>query len=96
MKPIIGMGATHQLYTDRHAYTVIRVSDSGKTCWLQRDKATMREGYSVFGQQSYIYELNPEAGEKRCYRSKDGKWKMGLLKDLVYLGVREEYYDPTF
>lgn len=36
-----GDGASVRLFTDAHAYTVIRVSPSGKTITLQRAKATL-------------------------------------------------------
>lgn len=37
-KPKIGNGATEITYSDCHAYTVIKVSPSGKTIWLQKMK----------------------------------------------------------
>jgi hypothetical protein len=43
-KPVVGEGATKHLYSDSHAYTVERVSPSGKTAWIRRDKATLLNG----------------------------------------------------
>lgn len=42
--PVVGRGATHTLWTDSMAHTVVRVSASGKTAWIQRDKATLLNG----------------------------------------------------
>jgi hypothetical protein len=42
--PAVGEGATYHLWSDAHAYTVERVSASGKTAWIRRDKATLLNG----------------------------------------------------
>jgi hypothetical protein len=42
--PVVGEGATHTLWTDAKAHTVVRVSASGKTAWIQRDKVTLLNG----------------------------------------------------
>jgi len=44
-KPVVGDGATELCWSDAHAYTIIKVSPSGKTIWLQRDKATLLNGF---------------------------------------------------
>lgn len=43
-KPKVGDGATEICCSDCHAYTVVKVSPSGKTIWLQRDIATLLNG----------------------------------------------------
>ena len=43
-KPVVGEGATRYYHSDAHAYTVERVSASGKTAWIRRDKATILNG----------------------------------------------------
>lgn len=42
--PVVGMGCTMNQYSDRHAGTVIKVSDSGKTLLVQRDNAVLLNG----------------------------------------------------
>jgi len=37
--PIIGMSATELWYTDRRAYIITRISESGKTFWMKQDKS---------------------------------------------------------
>ncbi len=43
--PEVGMGATTYQYSDRKAWTVMKVSPSGKTVTLQRDTAKLLNGY---------------------------------------------------
>lgn len=43
--PEVGMGLTEHGYSDSRAYTVVKVSASGKTCWATRDKATLLNGF---------------------------------------------------
>ena len=38
MRPEIGMKATHVLWSDSHAYTIIGVSKSGRVVTVQRDR----------------------------------------------------------
>lgn len=92
-KPEVGMGATLLLYTDRHAYTIVRVSDSGKTFWMTRDKTTLKEGCSPWsGNEDYDYEST--TGEGVAVRWTPKGWKNSGNKVLV--GVRDEHYDPSF
>jgi hypothetical protein len=37
--PAVGMSATELWYTDRRAYTITRISKSGKTFWMTQDKS---------------------------------------------------------
>jgi hypothetical protein len=42
--PVLGGAATYTVYTDSHAYTVIKISPNGKTVWLRQDKAVLLNG----------------------------------------------------
>lgn len=42
--PNIGDGATVYRWSDRQAYTVVKVGKNGKTAYLQRDRATLLNG----------------------------------------------------
>lgn len=93
-KPEVGMGATMLLWTDRHAYTITRVSESGKTFWMKRDIATLEPGTSPWqGNQDYHYTRCEDSGETMVKFGKKG-WKSG--GDKVLVGVRDEHYDPSF
>ena len=94
VKPEVGASATMLLWTDRHAYTITRVSASGKTFWMKRDKAKLKEGCSPWkGNEDYDYEPDPSATETKVMMGKRG-WKSGGNK--VWVGVRDEHYDPNF
>lgn len=57
--PKVGDGATLQMYTDRHACTVIAVSPSGKQVTLQEDTATRTDKNGMSECQSYTFARNP-------------------------------------
>ena len=42
--PTVGEGATLNYWSDRDAGTVVRVSPSGKTAYVRRDRATLLNG----------------------------------------------------
>jgi len=44
LHPKPGMGATFTLWSDSHAGTISRVSESGRTLWWKQDKATLLNG----------------------------------------------------
>lgn len=91
--PRVGDGATHVMWTDRHAYTVIEVSASGKTVKVQRDKATRTDGRGMTDAQSYKYEPDPQGAVRTVRLTKRG-WRSN--GEAVLMGVRDEYYDYSF
>ena len=101
----VGDGITISLYSDAHAYTIIK--RTAKTITIQRDKATLKEGWKpeiITGgfaghcvnnnEQEYDYERN-EKGETKVlhWSEKQGNWisKVGHVR----LG-RHEFYDYNF
>jgi hypothetical protein len=101
----VGDGVTLRLYSDRHAYTVIKKTKT--TITVQRDIATLAKDWkpevSIGGfaghctnndSQEYTYEQNPE-GQTEVFR-----WskKYGCFKNGSYtLGKgRHEKYDYNF
>lgn len=95
-KPEIGMGATEVLYSDRHACTISRISESGKTFWMQRDNAIRTDKNGMSDSQGYRYEANPNAKEIKVSKRQDGSWKTSPGGRTVWLGVRDEHYDYSF
>lgn len=102
-EPVIGMGATELLYTDRHAGTIVEVSmvsGTPRVGWA-RDKAKRIDklGMTDSGQQ-YEYERNPDAAVEYFTLRKNGSWvKLGQgLKNgrVLMIGARDEYYDFSF
>ncbi len=84
----VGDGATVVLYSDRHAYTVVAVSKSGKTITLQRDKATLLNSAGSGEPDALVFEPGGFAGhtsgvQRWAYEEdEDGKTiKASLRKD---------------
>ena len=95
-EPKVGMGATVILYTDRHACTVIKVSDSKKTFWMQRDNAKRTDNRGMSEDQDWEYTPNPKGAVYEVRKNRKGVWKTIGSKMTVRLGEREEYYDFSF
>jgi hypothetical protein len=104
--PEVGMGATELLYTDRHACTVIKVFEYRKQTYVtvQRDKAKLTTGSTIYENQEYTFEANP-SGRVDTYRFDGTRWVHVILNDLtnrwkntggsnLRIGERDEYYDP--
>lgn len=98
--PAIGMGATMLLWTDRHAATIVAVSDSGKSVTVQRDIARRTDSDGPCEVQGYTYEANPEAPKEKFTLRRSGRWvRMGEPEKsgtVLVLGMRNEYHDPSF
>ena len=56
--PTVGMGCTELMWTDRHAYTIVWVSKTGKTIRVQRDIATRTDKNGMSECQDY--EFSPD------------------------------------
>jgi hypothetical protein len=91
--PVVGMGATHLMYTDREACTVIAVSPSGKTIKVQTDHAKRTDGNGMSECQKYEHTPNPNGViytvrlTKKGWRSKGARFA---------LGYRSTYHDYSF
>lgn len=96
--PEVGLGATELLYSDRHAYTIVRISKGGKRFWMQRDIARRSDNNGMSNAQTYTYRPNPDAPEVAVSLRKDGKWRrVGFREEgVVSVGLRMEYYDYSF
>ena len=89
-EPVVGMGGTICSWTDRHACTVVRVSDSGKTVWVKRDIAVRVDKNGMSECQNYEYSPDDSAPEEKFRRRQNGTW--GNLR----LGFRNTYHDFSF
>jgi len=95
--PVVGMGATQIMYSDRHAFTVIAVAPSGKTAIVQRDVAMRADSNGVCDAQSYTYTPDPNGATRKISLRKDGCWReVGQNGGSYLLGVRDEHYDYGF
>lgn len=93
--PVIGMGLTVQMYTDRVTYTIVSVSPSGKSFKAVRDNVVRIDTNEPYS-DSQEYAYSPGTGEQVSFRlgSKTGRFKCKI--GYASLGVRRHYHDPSF
>jgi hypothetical protein len=97
-KPEVGMGATVLHWSDRSPATVIEVR-SPKCIVIQEDHAKRTDKNGQSESQTYEYSRNPEGRTWVVKQGKDGTWRgEGGKKNgnVVMLGDRVKYHDPTF
>lgn len=93
--PMVGMGATAFLWSDRHAYTVSKILSRTRLA-LTPDKVTKwSENGDGYGEE---FETVPTAQEQIVRLCSDGKWKFekDAARTVVVLGIRQAYYDRSF
>lgn len=94
--PEVGMGCTICMYSDRHAATIVRISPSGKTLYVQQDDAKVVKGSAHDGSAEYEYTRNPNYRERAFRWTKRGWREGGANGTGLLVGRRDEYYDPHF
>jgi hypothetical protein len=96
--PVVGMGATELWWTDRHACTIVRVSDDKKTVWTKRDKAKRVDDNGMSECQEYTFSPDDQARETMYRVAKDGRYHEGGRKDarVLRIGDRSEYHDFSY
>lgn len=107
--PVVGMGATMLLWSDRHACTVTQVQEvRGKTIiTVQTDHAVVESGSAHDGSAKYRYDRNPSGSEYHFRLEADGRWQQVVISRQtgrwgkagghgLRLGERDHYYDPSF
>lgn len=99
--PAPGVGATRQLWSDRHAGTIVRVSKSGKALWWVRDIAVVVSGSEFDGSAEYDYRPDPAGAELKFTLRRNGRWViegagMNDRGSGLGIGSRREYRDPSF
>lgn len=109
--PVVGMGATMLLWSDRSACTITNVQQvRGKTIvTVQKDYATVVAGSSHDGSAEYRYSRNPGGSENHFRREDDGRWQQVIINRQtgrwgkvtgggcgLRIGERDEYRDPSF
>ena len=93
--PIVGMGVTILMYSDRHAATIVEIC-SPSTIIVQRDIATRIDKNGMSENQEYNYTPDTNAPKEVVTLRKDGRWKLTKEKTVVRLGERDAYYDFSF
>lgn len=96
-EPVVGMGATLILWSDRRACTIVQVTHNGKRIVIQRDAIEWTPDPTRPGQILITNYLPDPQGElHHVTKRKDGTYRLTGSKTIVRIGVRDEYYDPTF
>ena len=103
----VGDGVTINMWSDRHAGTVVFVSKSGREVHVQQDNAKRTDKNGMSESQSYEYERNPN-GRVTKYTLRTSKdWKGETHYHYVTKGCslkdgdkltkgRREYFDYSF
>lgn len=79
--PVVGQGATELLYSDRHAYYVVEVSNGGKSCKIQR--ANYKYCGSGYGDESYEYNGVNESYSPIELVYRNGAWRKVVLEYVL-------------
>ncbi len=97
--PVVGMGATVLMHSDRKAVTIVSVSENGKSLEITRDNAKRIDNNGMCETQEYEYTQRPDGQRTTYTKRKNGSWVrkgepmhgQGLL-----IGERDEYYDFSY
>lgn len=96
--PVVGMGCTILMYTDRHAATIIEVANL-KTVVIQADIAKRTDKNGMSDYQFYEYTSDPNAHKRTFTLRKNGRWcEKGEPMSMsgIALGHRSTYHDYSF
>ena len=96
--PRVGDKCTMHLYSDSWACQVVRVSESGKTMWIKRNKVEHEPGTEGgMGHQNWLKHENVFEGEEmKITKRKNGDWRETCSNCYGSLGQWHEYYDWSF
>lgn len=102
----VGDGATVCLYTDRHAYTIVKVTPSSLV--LQRDKVTLAADWKPEsipggffahttnnGSQRWTYAADPD-GQRIRVRWRPSRGRFATSGGSRVIAGRSEFYDYNF
>ncbi|MCK9524331.1 MAG: hypothetical protein M0R49_00165 [Limnochordia bacterium] len=88
MKPEVGMKATHVLWSDSHAYTIIEVNKAGTKVTVQRDRVEAKHKPEDLGfvpggfvghcstqdKQEWETFPDPQGSKRKFSLRKNGRW----------------------
>lgn len=104
-EPVVGMGATECLWSDRHAVTIVEVT--AKYIVTQADTTKRVDTNGMSESQEYEYTPNPEAYKQYWKKDQKGQYRQAHHNEkgnLVFngssthlgIGYRDEFYDFSF
>lgn len=110
--PVVGMGASVLLWSDRHAASIIGVEALNSKVYqclvsVQEDNAMVVQGSQMDGSAKYVFSPNPNGPVRYFAKVRaSGFWvpvifaESGRLKKVqgpgLRIGERDHYYDPSF
>ena len=96
--PKVGEGVTVQIGSDSYAATIIKVSASGKTLHIQRDRAHPTKANDYYGAQSHVFTADPTAEVEKATLRWDGRYRLKGCSNYggLTIGRRRAYHDPCF
>jgi hypothetical protein len=97
--PVVGMGATVLMWTDRHAATIVEVSANGKRVGIREDIATRTDANGMSESQTYSYAPNEAAAVEYYSLRKNGRYvRVGssINGTGLLIGDRRQYRDFGF
>lgn len=101
--PVVGMGATYCIGSDRYAGTIIHVHKNGRELAWQADSVQNVAPASERqwgGTQKYEYQSNPQAEIEIYTLRKNNRWvqKGRPIRGYgnLWIGERDHYMDPCF
>lgn len=97
--PLVGMGITYSIGSDRYAGTITRVSKTGKTFYFRNDDVNPGPNYDYYRNQVYIYSPSDKQPEQKAFYQKGSKrFRVSghETTGLIRLNERKAYSDPHF
>ena len=92
--PVVGMGATILMFSDRYPATVIEVK--GQRVAIQEDNSIRIDQNGMSESQEYVYVSNKEAPIRWFSKRKNGRYQEVNGETCIVLGSREKYHDFSF
>lgn len=91
--PVVGMGATILMWTDRYAATIVKVTPT--QIHVQRDIAKRIDKNGMSETQNYEFTTDPTASVEIFRKTKSG-YRMTGGGASLRIGERDEYHDFSF
>jgi hypothetical protein len=97
--PVVGMGVTEYVGSDRYSYTIVEVITPRKIV-VQPDSCVRTDKNGLSEIQEYTYTSCPDASKTIVTKRKNGRW-VQVGEPMVGgrgfgVGYRKAYQDPSF
>lgn len=96
-KPEVGMGASYGAGSDSYPATIVKVSASGKTLWIEADDYKFNPKAKEH-EDKYLYTRRPGTAQRKYTLRQDGYFhEVGARRGgTLGIGFRRFYQDPSF